>query len=101
MEISLFNDDRNDGSVLVTCRDKEAAIEDQAIDGDSWEVSSDLQYAYALLVDRPTLVDDLRKDGYKLNLAHYDPWEDDTRTCQVCGARLHYCNDSARCDNCQ
>jgi hypothetical protein len=70
----------DDGSVLVTCDDKGGAEDDQTIDGLSWESPSDMQEAYTILQDRPTLVADLKVEGYNVDASEYSaPDEQDMR----------------------
>lgn len=52
------------------------AKEDQSISGSLWEIADDdleYAYAYAIVDDHPGLVDELEKEGYKLNLDDYSP----------------------------
>lgn len=46
----------------------------QSIDGSSWE-SDGPHCAYTILTDYPTLVEELRKEGYTLDLSNYCPPE--------------------------
>lgn len=68
---------RDDGlSVLATVRGWGAhawAKHDQTIAGDRWEAPRDLPgFAYALLCNVPGLIDELRGEGYRLDLSEYD-----------------------------
>lgn len=48
------------------------ADNDQCIDGSSWETASDMPgFAYTILTDRPSLVEELRAEGYSLDLSEY------------------------------
>jgi hypothetical protein len=71
MKISLDNLDHDDGMVTVYCDDKQAAIDDQSIDGSLWEAPGDLDVAYAVILDRPGLITELRADGYEVNIQNY------------------------------
>lgn len=45
---------------------------DGYIDGSSWDTPQDMpDYAYTILMDRPTLVEELRDEGYVLDLSEY------------------------------
>lgn len=98
VEVTLDNEDHTDGQVLVTLPQgeeyTEAADDDQTIDGSTWEDSGDYS-PYTLLTDRASLVADLRKDGYQLDLSRYaDPTEKEI-PCASCGAEFILAN--ARC----
>jgi hypothetical protein len=71
MKIKLDNMDRDDGSVLVTCEDKDAAENDQSIEGSHWECPRDMDCAYAVISDRPGLVEALEKQGYDVDASEY------------------------------
>lgn len=71
MKIKLDNQDHTDGMVLVTCADKDAARDDQSIDGNNWECPRDMDIAYAIISDRPGLVAELEKQGYDVNTDEY------------------------------
>jgi len=73
MKIKLDNLDRDDDSVLVTCEDKEAARDDQSIEGSHWECPRDMEGAYAVISDRPGLVEALEKEGYDVDASNYCP----------------------------
>jgi hypothetical protein len=76
MEVKLDNLDRDDGFVLVTCEDRDAAIEDQSIEGSHWEASRGMPGAYAVISDRPDLVERLEKAGYNVDSSEYSPPEE-------------------------
>lgn len=73
MKISLDNLDHEDGMVTVFCVDREAAIHDQSIEGSRWEAPGDLDVAYAIICDRPGLVEALEADGYEVDVTEYCP----------------------------
>jgi len=75
VKIKLDNLDCEDGFVLITCEDREAARDDQSIAGAHWEVPGDLLVAYAMPVDHQGLVEKLEEDGYELDLDDYCPPE--------------------------
>jgi hypothetical protein len=75
MKITLSQNDDDDGFVTVYCDDQEAADEDGSIDGCNWETPSDMDVAYASIMDRPTLVADLEAQGYEVDDSEY--WEPD------------------------
>lgn len=60
-----------DGTVLVTCDDRDAAADDGYIDGSSWETPRDMNEAYTSVMDRPTLVEDLTAQGYDVDCSCY------------------------------
>lgn len=64
MKITLkFGD--GEGGVLVTA-DAEEARNDQTIHGTRWETDGDL--GYAILVDERGLVEELRNEGYEVEI---------------------------------
>lgn len=71
MKITLDNMDHDDGMVTVYCHDQAAAEDDQTIDGASWECPSDMDCAYAFVMDRADLVADLEKEGYEVDQTEY------------------------------
>lgn len=73
MNIKLDNLDRDDDSVLVTCDDQDAARDDQSVEGSHWECPSDMNIGYAIIGDRPDLVEALEKDGYEVDDSEYCP----------------------------
>lgn len=48
-----------------------AADSDGQIDGSSWETPSNMNEAYTNLIDRPSLYDDLVKEGYDVDASCY------------------------------
>jgi len=73
--IYLDNMDHEDGMVTVHIADPRAgefAENDQSIQGSNWE-SDGPDFAYAIIMDSPTLVEDLKKDGYNVNDDEYYP----------------------------
>lgn len=90
LKIKLSTNDDDNGSVLVICDDKEAAKDDQSIDGSSWECPSDMDEAYTVLQDRQTLLADLEKEGYDVDSSEYSaPDEED---CRFWYAKVEYDN---------
>jgi hypothetical protein len=80
MRIALDNqggDHHENGSVLVTCDDKDAAADDGYIDGSSWETPRDMCEAYTILTDRPSLVEDLEREGYDVDASCYAAPDDE------------------------
>lgn len=76
MVVRLDNqgDDHHEyGHVLVECDDRDAAISDACIDGSTWETPRDMNVAYASLMDRPTLVQELEAEGYEVDTSCYSP----------------------------
>ena len=71
MKIKLDNLDHTDGMVTVYCADRQAALDDQTIEGSLWEAPSDLNVAYAIITDRPGLITVLRSDGYEVDICDY------------------------------
>jgi hypothetical protein len=73
LTLSLNNDSSYEGSVLISAQGWDAwlwAKNDQSIAGSRWE-SAGSDYIYAMPSDHPKLVDELRKEGYKLDLTYY------------------------------
>ncbi len=78
MKIKLDNLDDRDGCVMITCDNQEAAKHDQSIAGSMWEAPGDMDIAYAMPLDHPNLLDELKKEGYEINEDDYcspDPAE--------------------------
>jgi len=75
--VKLASLDGDDGGVLATVQGWGAhawARWDQSIGGSHWETPRDMpRLAYAMPSDDPTLIDDLRAEGYKLDLSEYAP----------------------------
>ena len=60
--IEAIGDD--DTEVLISCKDgKKAKEEDQSIEGSKWEVLENGD-GYAVVMNRPDLLPDLKKEGY-------------------------------------
>lgn len=72
-KIKLDNMDREDGSVLVTCEDREVKEEHHSIAGSNWEAPSDMSGAYAVISDAQDLVATLEKEGYDVDSSEYCP----------------------------
>jgi hypothetical protein len=70
LSIKLTNSDDDDGMVTAWCENAEQAKHDQSIEGSHWEI---LEYdaAYASFLDRPTLVEDLQREGYDVDDSEY------------------------------
>jgi hypothetical protein len=73
MKIKLDNCDDTDDMVTVWTDDKQAAIDDQSIEGSRWEAPSDMEGAYAIIQNREGLADDLRKEGYEVDDSEWGP----------------------------
>lgn len=79
--VKLTNCDGDETSVLATVEGPGAqkwAENDMSISGSSWETPHDMpNVAYAMIADYPGLVNDLRAEGYKLDVSEYCPADDD------------------------
>ena len=76
MMLDLDNQGCEPGNVMIEARGIGArawAEWDQSINGCKWSGEDGDEYAYALSVDDPKLVDRLEAAGYNLNLADYVP----------------------------
>lgn len=76
MRIDLHSQDTMEGEppfVSVYTSDRESARQDQTIDGARWEIPPDLDVAYAILPDRPGLVEHLQSEGYEPVTTFYFP----------------------------
>ena len=76
MRIDLHSQDTVPGeppSAWAACSDKEAARQDQTIDGVRWGIPDDMPIAYASILDRPGLVEALRAEGYEVDDSWYFP----------------------------
>lgn len=71
MHITLSQSDDDDGMVTVYCDSQAQARLDQAIDGSRWECPRDMDVAYASVTDRPTLVEELKAEGYEVDDSEY------------------------------
>lgn len=60
---------REDGNVNVWCNDVEGARNDQSIQGSRWEFDGDL--AYAIITNTPDLDDELRAEGYVVDISEW------------------------------
>ena len=79
MIVKLENCDEP-GQVLATVCGPGArawALDDQTIDGSSWEVAGP-GFAYAILSDRPGLEASLESEGYDLDAGEYCEGDDET-----------------------
>lgn len=68
--IRLENQTDRDGFVMVDAVDHRQARHDGCIDGSSWEIV-DGDFAYTMLIDRPTLVAELEAAGYIVDQSEY------------------------------
>lgn len=73
MKMKIKLTDTDDGMVMCWCDDREAALFDQSIRGTHWEGPSDIQGAYAVIMNEPDLVAKLEKDGYEVDDSEYSP----------------------------
>jgi hypothetical protein len=71
--IKLDNLDDREGCVMVTADSRILAVHDQSIAGCHWEAPGDLLEAYAMPLDHPDLLDELKKEGYEINDDEYSP----------------------------
>jgi len=71
MKISLKNQEQEQGHVTAYCADPAAALHDQSIGDAQWEAPGDLDVAYAVLTDRPGLVEELEDEGYEVDTSDY------------------------------
>lgn len=75
--VKLDNLDDRDGCVMATVSGLGAltwAKDDQTIGGASWEGADGDDFAYAMPLDHPGLVEELEGEGYELDLSEYDPF---------------------------
>ena len=78
--VYLDNLDDREGAVMAEVHGQGAlrwAKEDQSIAGASWEGADGDDFAYAMPTDHPGLVEELEKEGYRLNLDAYSPPEEE------------------------
>lgn len=71
--IKLDNLDDREGCVMIEAESKILAVHDQSIFGSNWEVPDDLDVAYAMPMDHPSLLEKLEKEGYEINDDEYSP----------------------------
>jgi hypothetical protein len=71
--IKLDNLDDREGCVMIEAESKILAIHDQSISGSRWEAPDDLDIAYAMPMDHPGLLEELKKEGYEINDDEYSP----------------------------
>lgn len=71
--IKLDNLDDREGCVMIEAESKILAVHDQSISGSNWEAPDDLNIAYAMPMDHPGLLDELKKEGYEINDDEYSP----------------------------
>jgi len=72
-KIYVDNLEDRDGCVMVSCNSKILAEHDQSIAGSMWECPGDLNIAYAMPLDSPTLLQELRDGGYEIDDSEYSP----------------------------
>lgn len=68
-------DQEEEGTVVITVKGRGAAAwakDDQSVAGARWETDGP-DFAYAMPLDHPGLVEELENDGYELNLDEYSP----------------------------
>lgn len=63
------------GMVTCWCDNKELALLDQTIQGTRWEGPADMLGAYAVIMDKPSLVEELEAEGYDVDDSEYSPME--------------------------
>lgn len=72
MKITISTSDDDNGMVTLYCDDQDAARDDQAVEGSSWECPSDTDVAHASVTDRPNLLARLEKE-YDVDSSEYSP----------------------------
>jgi hypothetical protein len=95
-KIRLDNLDDREGCVMIDCESQILATHDQTIAGARWECPSDMTSAYAMPLDHPDLLDQLKKEGYEINDDEYSPpdpaeWgvkTEEPAACPACGGPL-------------
>jgi len=70
-KIYLDNMDHDDGFVTVHTFDIEEAVYEFSIMDTMWEAPSDMDIAYAIIMDKPGLVEELKADGYEVDDSNY------------------------------
>jgi hypothetical protein len=76
MKIKLDNMDRDDWTVLITCENQKDAKDDQSVAGAAWEAPGDMDIAYTIAGDHPTLLTELEAEGYDVDSSEYSPPEE-------------------------
>lgn len=71
--IKLDNLDDREGCVMIDAESKILAVHDQSIAGCHWEAPDDMDGAYAMPLDHPDLLDELKKESYEINDDEYSP----------------------------
>ena len=68
-------DQEEEGTVVITVNGRGAAAwakDDQSVAGSHWETDGP-DFAYAMPLDHPGLVEELESEGYELDLDNYSP----------------------------
>ena len=79
--IKLDNLDDREGCVMIEAESKILAVHDQSISGANWEAPDDLDIAYAMPMDHPGLLEELKKEGYEINEDEYSPPDPSEELC--------------------
>jgi hypothetical protein len=103
-KIKLDNLNDREGCVMVWADSKILAIHDQTISGCRWEAPDDMDGAYAMPMDHPGLLEELKKEGYDIDDSEYCP--PDSRcphgnhidSCAACDADADMAYDADRED---
>lgn len=74
IKLDNLTDDGDGPMVLVTCSDAREAKLDQCIMGSRWE-SDGPDFAYAIICDRPGLIERLESEGYEVWADEYCPMD--------------------------
>jgi hypothetical protein len=100
VKLSTLDDYPHNDVVLAEVRGwgaHEWADWDGYINGDSWETARDMPgYAYAMPGNHAGLVEELRAEGYELDLSEYEEFNKD---CEDVGCEDEEC--PARCQECR
>ena len=72
MYIHLDNLEDREGMVYVQADNAQEARDDQSIEGSNWEFDGP-DFAYALIMDSPDLLDRLKYNGYEVDDSEYSP----------------------------
>jgi len=116
--IKLDNLDDREGCVMVEAESKILAVHDQSIAGSKWEAPDDMDIAYAMPMDHPGLLEELKKENYDIDDSEYCPPDPlpnvsmgcsvEKPTCGICGAPFNqeevkecpHGNPIGECDAC-
>ena len=100
--IKLDNLDDREGCVMIEAESKILAVHDQSISGSNWEAPDDLSIAYAMPMDHPGLLEELKKEGYEVNDDEYSPPDgecphgNEIGSCSACDVAGDLAYDAAR-----